>query len=241
MGQTRGVQKMTSTDHIVVRLKKGGFTKSMPAEQAFVSLADSLPFDKVYFVQPTDDGGYTLREAGTLIVDIVPLVGAPTIEVPQDERSQAQVSPPHSTPTPEATNPATAILEPLPVTKVEDVVFENDFKFTRPKSQSELLKAAGVVEPQKDMRTKAVRKLPAASIEVDGEDRPAPKRKTKSIKKPRIVKSSEPDLTGDDWDRGLPPPVRVGPSKTKVTGFRIATHAEAAAASHFNDTAFKGN
>lgn len=232
---------MTSTDHIVVRLKKGGFSKSLPAKEAFVSLIDSLPFDKVYFVQPTDDGGYTLREAGTLVVDIIPVVNAPTITVPQDERGPTQVNPPHSTPTPQAPDAALPIPEPVAQTRVEDVVFDNDFKFAKPKSQSELLKAAGVVEPQKDMRPKSVRKLPAATIEVNGEDRPAPKRKGKSPSVRKVVKTSEQvALAGDDWDKDLPPPVRVGPSKTKVTGFRIATHAEAAAASHFNAKAFEG-
>lgn len=208
------------TTQIVARLKRGGFTRSGEPTEVFKALMEMLPYDKIYFVDMHPDGkGYSLREAGTLVLDFTPPEGveisAPAASAPQEIVPQSLPQPPVP-PTPY--EEAGRVIPQLQQLANETPVFDNAFQFSKPKSQGELLKELGVVEPVKKLHTPK---------DAFAQDKTKPKKPRKASRKPAI----EPDLESDTWDADLPtPPPGSGPGAIKTTGFRIATPEEAVVA-----------
>ena len=48
------------------------FTGAVPIEELFKALADKLACDKVFIVSELEGGAYSMQEAGTIILDILP-------------------------------------------------------------------------------------------------------------------------------------------------------------------------
>ncbi len=118
---------MTNPDQlqVVASLKRGGFTKSGTIDEVLKAIEDILPVQQIFFVLPHPDGkGYSLREAGKLVLDIqasadveavVPqevLTASPTPPAPPTPISAPQplygqvVTNPIATPTPQVIPPS---------------------------------------------------------------------------------------------------------------------------------------
>jgi len=199
------------------------FTKTATLEELLTEVAKAIPVDMLYIVTPyPSGGGYSLHEIGLLTLDIRDPQGRPI--------ATSSLSRPD--PLPE-TPPAKTVQEPLgeeisikptpslppPPKDAPQVILGQDtgFSFERPKSQAELLKERGIVEPRQRVgRTVA--------DETPGEPEPPLRKKAKPGK---LSKRKSKELSDDDL-----PHVRSS-SHTEIANIITATPAQAAAASKF--------
>lgn len=232
------------------------FSKSLPIEQLFLSLMETLPVDDIYAVaQIPDSEEYVFTKVGTIVLDMLSgpalesAVNAPGRKIPQNGTPNLplvkNVEPESNLEVSEGSEDLDYIPNQPIYLPREEAKDTNPFSFSKPKSQKELLRERGLEQPpsrlsksfpkikldSKDSnkledKKEALKKKVSKLSKADG------KKRTASIDKVSAPQGMD-DPNDNSWERDLPPPIRSGMGRAQVTKIHQATQAQAASATKF--------
>lgn len=188
------------------------FTRVGSPQELMVALMKTLPVDMIYVVVPHEDArGYSLREAGVLVLDVIPSENVKNASRQEDSIPAQPLPSPHQ----ESFNLESSFKESEPSIVEHNIKTQDTFNFDKPKSQSELLAERGLEVKKTVADVSPIKKAKVKS--------------RKKIAKKEPVISNDPN--DDSWLKDLPPPVRSAGGKISIRSIRTATPAEALAAS----------
>lgn len=184
-----------TNDLVAGRLKGGDplnptFTKTVTLAELLLSITQRLPVDTIYYMVPHEDGrGYSMRECGTVVIDIIPSDEGTTSR----EATKSPKRPIAELPDATVANPSPQAADTAPTGHFEPMNERDDLSIAPPKSQAQLLAERGLEQPLPSPKPKRKSKNKCksaaksdSSLEIKDEDLPNPvsrsSRKVSSIR-----------------------------------------------------------
>lgn len=218
---------MTEKIQVVARFKNSDpanprFTKTASFEELYVEIAKTLPVDKVYIVATDPDGlGYSLREIGTITLDLLTIDNVSANEKPSPSLHSKQTMPSEPSIKPVIDRGEDFVDKPIvdPSPPPQPYAFgqaqERDaLVFDKPRPQAELLAERGVQEPKVNKASKEM----LAEQRAEREGKKTSKSAKSKAKKPKSEQTESDPLL----DPNLPHPRSLG-SKVRINKIVQAT------------------